>query len=88
MDAKKRVLLYILWNSSTDENWHVEDGETAKKTKSKKSEISDASALDLDSDSQPIPVASIAQPIAQQLITIQQTLNTLLTEISGIHTQV
>ena len=59
--------------------------ETAKIIESKKSETSDASALDIDSDSQPI---SLDPSIAQQLINIQQTLDKLLIEVSGIHTQV
>ena len=65
-----------------------------KITESKKSEISDASALDLDSDSQPISVAPIAQsnslnpPVAQQLPKIQQSLdNILLLEFSEIRIQ-
>ena len=61
-----------------------------RKTESKKSETSDASAFDLDSDSQPISLASIAQSIslgphvAQKLIKIQQSLDTLLLDFSGI----
>jgi len=64
-----------------------------KKSESKKSETSHASALDLDSDSQPISLAFIAQPIslnlsiAQQLMKIQESLDKLISKVSGIHTQ-